>query len=372
MRILIVGGGIAGLAAAVHLHPKHDVTLIDKRTSWEANGYVMGIWSGLTQSLDQFGFREGLKTIGYPSTQVTIPNSSGQVLRVFDFSRLTEQFAEMYLVYRPKLHALLRDIARIPIHMGISVNELIEDETGVNVVFTDGNRARYDMVIGADGVHSQVRQLLWPGRTARLSGLHYWIYMAEKDATDPKDSMMLTTSGKVVGLYPSKEDTLCVIFAVRSSDKVTYSGSGAFLQHTFGMFGGTVPRVLKELEMKHAIFHDEIQEVRYTPWYSRRIVLLGDAAHAFPPTVAMGASLAIEDAAVLAQVVQAHIDLPSAFAQYMNLRMDRINRIRRTANFYTALMKADNDLLTFTKETVIKYVPQALFFADITYLLKRR
>src|SRR5579859_6004396 len=163
MKTLIVGAGIGGLALAAHLRKNgHELVVVEQTTAWKQVGYILGLWSNGIRTLDEFGFPERVQQLGMPDIDEYMRYENGALLKHIDYRTLTERYGPIVLILRSDLHSAVQEVAEgIPIRFGTTVNALEQRKDGVSATLSDGSREVFDLVVGADGIHSRVRELLF-------------------------------------------------------------------------------------------------------------------------------------------------------------------------------------------------------------------
>ncbi len=313
MRILIVGGGVAGLAMARALRRVGLASeIVERADAWRiesAGVYVPG--NGM-RALQRLGLADDVAAAGAVVDVRRLRDDRGRLLIEFDEADFWRPVALPIALPRRELHRILVDgAADTPIRFGVTVGSVVDLGDAVEVGFTDGASGAYDLVIGADGVHSAVRRLVFGGPQARLLGQVSWRYLVE-GRTDiagwngwlggDRSFLALALGGGRVYCYGD----------VRSStaDDPTHGDRAAFGQ-LFSGFAEPVPSLLQGIARSGELHVAPIEEVWPPTWTKGRAVLIGDAAHASSPNMAEGASLAMEDALVLAELLAADADVGS-------------------------------------------------------------
>ena len=308
------------------------------------------------------------------SQKLTIADKNGNPIRTWDLSPLNGAFGQVYIVNRTDLHRYLEEIAvNVPIRMNTGVTAITEKNDSVTVTFTDGKEQVFDLVIGADGVHSAVRTILFPEYKLRYFGLQFWMYFAPKPKIMPEDTTMIAENGRFFGAYPDNENNLFTIFALPAPKERLHHPEHAstLLKQEFTNFGWIVPDVLASLDESADPFFDTTYEVHMQQWHTKRVVLIGDSAHALVATASMGASMALEDAYVLADEL-AHLsgnNPESALICYQRRKEKRIAHVRRAAHFYGYLIRTGNSLQLSVRNGFLRTIPQSIFLHDIRAIL---
>lgn len=340
-KILIVGGGIGGLAAAIGLADRgHDVLVVERQADLHSSVYGVGIIqpSNALRALDAIGCARACIEAGYPAPGWgKAYDVDGNF--VFDIPGAEiEGLPPMNGVTRPQLHQILTKRANevgARIRYGTTFTSMQQDHDGVNVDFTDGSTDRFDLVVGADGVRSKVRghvldESFGPEYTGQSS---YRLNIPR----DPEIDRIIIQTGEhgTVGFVPIGKE-LAYLFFNSEMPKPSHDDETdhvPVLREKLAPFGGLVRRVAERYLTDDApvVLHPEEAMIAPPPWHRGRIVLLGDAVHAITPHLGQGAAQAMEDAIVLAEVLEKHGDLDVAFHEYTDRLYERSKLIVETS-----------------------------------------
>jgi len=338
-RALIVGGGISGLTLAAALARRGVATEIAEVT---ADGNVLGIGLALgapaLRALNTIGLLEQCLARGFPYARRTFCNLAGEPLSTQELPRLLGPAYPAQLgIPRPALHRLLLDACcerGAVVHFGLTVKALEQRRDGVEAALSDGERRTYDVVIGADGLYSQVRTLLFgDDRRPSFAGLAAWRIRTPRPPE--ADGIVVYRRGRHwVGFNPVT-DTEGYIFMVEAVPGRVYVSQDALLPRLPGLlsgYGGLVAQLLPRVTNPADVLYRPIEVMMMPPpWHQGATILIGDAAHAPAPSLGAGALIAIEDAVVLAEELIRSNDVSSAFANFMTRRYDRCKLIVDTS-----------------------------------------
>ncbi|MFN4099654.1 MAG: FAD-dependent monooxygenase [Pararhodobacter sp.] len=328
--ILIIGAGIGGLTAATALRRSgFDVEIVERSPDWGVYGV------GISQQFNVLRALAGLdlldtymeQAIGLDRTTLFGPD--GEQLVSFETPRLAgPDYPSNAGIRRSDLQKVLGTRALelgATLRLGLTVAELDDDGTLVHAVFSDGTRGTYDLVIGADGVHSQTRRMIMPeAPSPRYTGQWVWRYNLPKPATF--DGIQIYHGPCNAGMVPLNRGMTYVFVLSQEEPGYRLAELGAADQ-MHRRATRAAPQILKAMEQV-----TEDSEVVARPlevifldgdWHRGRIVLLGDAVHASTPHLAQGSAMAIEDAVVLAEELSRHSDPQTAFSAYRDRRYDR-------------------------------------------------
>lgn len=376
MRILIVGAGFGGLALAAYLQRDgHNVLLIEKKADRPQAGFVIGLWSNGIHTLEPFGVVDRLSAVSIPVTHEFIRHKTGTIMATIDYEPLIKHYGKVFQILHSDLHNILRDLTQdVPIHFETSVTALEEHDQQVMATLSDGTQETFDLVVGADGIHSHIRTLLFGDAGFTYTGLRIWLTMlpdGKAEVTEPND---LFGEGEYVGMFPTKNGALGVLFlaSVHEGEPDLPAQRIAYLKERFSDFTWVVPDILQALHNPAEIFCDDIDTVSLDTWYRGRVVLLGDAAHAVSPTAAMGGAMALEDAHVLAEELRlaTAASVEQALVGYMARRKPRIEEIRHTSDFLIWLAGIKHPAMALIRNTVMHLMPAPFLLKDIEEILE--
>jgi 2-polyprenyl-6-methoxyphenol hydroxylase-like FAD-dependent oxidoreductase len=207
---------------------------------------------------------------------------------------------------------------------------LIQDERRVSVSFSDGSSKDYDLVVGADGIASTVRRLMSGTASVGYTGLMDWRSLVPTRPRGVRNLMVLLGEGRFFGLVPMGEGHTYgfgIVCEPRFHDPL--EGRLERVRKRFADFGRPVPEYLDALSCDEQLHCGPIEWVELDQWHSGRVVLIGDAAHAGPPMMAQGGSMAMEDACVLAEVLCAADSVESALDTYIARRRPRAEWVQQ-------------------------------------------
>ena len=313
MRVLVVGGGIGGLSAAIALRKQGiDVDVIEINPKWDVYGVGIIQPGNAIRALDALGLAEQAVEQGYAMKGSRFHTADGQLLgEVPALDLLGPKYPPMNGITRPKLHAIFQDAFRASgasIELGYTVATIDQDDDRVAVTFSDGTDGEYDLVIGADGIHSLVRSLVFgQSHKAEYTGQVVWRYNVPRPADLDHLHMFVGRNGKA-GFVPMAPDLMYILLIENQPPEnvqVPDDRLAETMRERLGEFGGPVGEVrdTRITDDDKVVYRPVESFLMPPPWYWGRVVLIGDAAHATSPHVGQGAAMAMEDAVVLADVL---------------------------------------------------------------------
>jgi len=340
-KVLVIGGGFSGMAAAIQLRKAGiAVDLVEVDPAWQPMGAGITVSGATLRALENLGV--------YPEVVEHGWVADGVDLHTFDGHRITElptprpvgsDVAGGGGIMRPVLAGILARTTRaagVDVRLGCTFTTLEQDATGVTVGFTDGSRRQYDLVVGADGVHSKLRALLFPEvKPLEYIGQGVWRAVMPRPAEVVRPRMWFGQHIKL-GVNPvSKTHMYMFITEDRPTkehiDPSTWPQVFAGLMRPFTdpMVQALIPRAL---EPEAAIDYRPLANLLVpVPWNRGRVVMIGDTVAATTPHLASGAGIGIESAIVLAEELGRHGELQTALDRFHARRWERCRLVIRNS-----------------------------------------
>ena len=334
MTVLIVGGGIGGLCLAGALARRSiDCELVERERAWTTVGAGISFYPNGLRALHRLGFGDAAATAGARIDRVRTCRRDGSVVSEFP-GEYWEGIGHTFAIHRAVLQQiLLEGVAGVPVHMDTTVETLSDRGDHIDVVLTDGTEIRADLVVGADGIRSRVRDLAIGHLQPRYVGQMYWRGAVDEELVET--ATMLFDTDRFVALLPLGSGVTYVALQEHTTHPVT---EGAL--ERFADFGGPVPRAIEALRADRAAHYGPAEEIERDEWRSGRVLLIGDAAHACSPTMAQGGSLAIEDAIVLADLLASTQSPEIALDAFVARRRPRAQWVRERTHHQIELLNA--------------------------------
>lgn len=326
-HVLIVGGGIGGMAAALALlRQGFDVDVYEQAAELREVGAGIQISPNGNRALDYLGVFEPLQALSsYADDKVVRLWNSGRTWTAFDLGpEAVERYGFPYLTaYRPDLLQVLVDAVRKikpdAVHLGARVVDIERKGERVLLRLESGQSAAGDIVIGADGVHSRVRQMTAGDQPAHFTGLLAWRATIPMDRLPahlhkPRATVWLGPHGHAVHYPLRKGEILNFVGTVERTDWQVESwsveGDKDECLQDFAGWHEDIQTLIKAApsQFKWAL----LSRAALDKWCYGRVALLGDACHPTLPLLAQGAVMAIEDAVVLGRALAAHREAPEA------------------------------------------------------------
>lgn len=334
-KILIVGGGIAGLSLAISL-TRRDIAceIIESNPQWGVYGVGIILQSNALRALETLGLAQRCLDAGFPYSTTRYYDSQGQFVRERTKPNLSgDRFASSTGMLRPVLHEILRAEALslgVPVRLGLTVSQLAQAGGRVDVTFSDASVGSYDLVVGADGVRSEMRRTVFGAEhQPAFMGQACWRFTADRPAEVPCAVMYLGAKTQA-GLIPLTQDKmyLLLLTAEPGNPRLERDSLRGMLIERLAGYGGLIGELAQALPFSQEIVYSPLEPLLMpAPWHRGRVVLVGDAAHATTPHIAQGASMAFEDAVVLSELLDEAPSIDQALQAYTARRWERCRLI---------------------------------------------
>ncbi len=327
MRVAINGLGIAGPTLAYWLRRSgHDPVLFEKAPALRSGGYLIDFWGLGYEIAERMGIMPTLRERSYQMQRLLMVDGDGREEAHMDLTPLYEaQRGRFISVARADLASALAGACQgIPIHFNVSIDAIATDAAGSLVTLTDGRQERFDLVVGADGLHSQVRALTF-GPEARFERFLDCYVAAFRVRGYPHRDELTFVSHTVRGRQAARvslRDDETVVMLVCGTERIgaDHHGHGdprPVLRQAYGEMGWEVPELLDAMDAAEDVYFDRVSQIHLPQWGAGGVALVGDAA-ACPSLLAReGSGLGMLEAYVLAgELHRADGDCARALAAY--------------------------------------------------------
>jgi 2-polyprenyl-6-methoxyphenol hydroxylase-like FAD-dependent oxidoreductase len=363
-RILVVGAGIAGLAVPRTLaRADFEVEVVERKPEWREAGTGIYLPGNAARALRALGLEQAVRERSVVIPRQRVSDHRGRLLTEVDVTELWNGVGPCLALHRVDHHAVLLDGARgVPIRMGADLRGLTEQDGSVSVDLGDGTGGDYDLVIGADGIHSTVRRLAFDSdASAKPVGQLGWRFVTKCPPQITTWSVMLGRRTAFLTIPIGSDEVYCYCDVGSPSGEEPPED----LRELFSGFAMPVPGLLDSVPDQALVHRSKIEEVALDSWVRGRVVLVGDAAHATSPNMAERAAMALEDALVLAECLRRLETIPAALSAFEARRRPRTDWVRAQTH------RRDHTryLPTVVRNTVLRTLGRRIFRSNYRPLL---
>lgn len=334
--VLVIGGGASGNAVTVLLRRAGiAVELIEAKPDWNVLGSGITLQGNALRVLREVGVWDKVRESGCAVDAVGLAAPDGTVFHVQqDIRTGGDDLPPIFGMQRPRLQEILCEAvleSGAAVRLGTTAEELVQDASGVTARFSDGTEGRYDLVIAADGVGSRTRAMIGISDKPEPTGMAIWRVPLPRPESVERMGLSYGGPCYIAGYCPTSKNTIYAYLVEANRDRasidpVSYADE---MRRLAAPYGGPWPEIAASIT--------DPAEVNYTwfdrllvegAWHRGRVVLIGDAAHVCPPTLAQGAAMSLEDASVLAEMLSEEQDWSSLDALLTGFYQRRIDRVR--------------------------------------------
>lgn len=332
---LIVGGGIGGLTAATALRQQGiEVELVEARPDLSVYGVGIIQPNNTLRALSEIGLARACVLAGAPFPGWRIYDAAGnKLIDLPNDSVAAPDFPPVNGITRPALHRILTEAAEREgafIRLGDKIDNFKDEGAEVSVRFVSGKIGRYDLVIGSDGLSSDLRSRLFgDGVKPEYTGQGVWRYNLPRPGDMEWGAMFVGPTCKV-GLVPMTATTMYMLIVTHEPDNPWFEPTSLAknMRRRLMGFGGLVAELRDLITDSAAVVYRPMETIFLpSPWYKGRVVLIGDAAHAMTPHLAQGAATAIEDAVLIGELMARDTGVPELLDEFMRRRFARVKMV---------------------------------------------
>jgi 2-polyprenyl-6-methoxyphenol hydroxylase-like FAD-dependent oxidoreductase len=338
-NVLIVGAGMAGMTLGLALN-RHEIAceIVEIRPALTEPGTGITLQGPALRALREIDALDACIARGFAQTFFKTCDAEGNVTSTVDLPRLLGAgYPATIGIMRQAVHEVLAEKlvrAGVPIRFGTTVSKLVQAEGGVDIAFNDGSRGRYDLVVGADGSNSGVRAMVFgPEIRPRYTGQMNWRATVRRPPEVTGRHSYFGPSIKA-GFNPVSEREMYIYLLQNIGEPPRWPDEElpTILRGLLAEFGGVLGRARDEVHDPARILCRPVYSLIVPPpWHRGRVLLIGDAAHTAGPQLASGASIAVEDAVVLARHLRSELSVEQALATFMQARYERCRMVVENA-----------------------------------------
>ncbi len=362
MNILIVGAGIAGLTCAGLLKKQgKKFTIIERNSSesFNTSGYMLGLLPMGMRVLTALDLQKAYFEHSIEMSKYEIHKKNGDLIKAFDLDFINRDYGSYRSISRETLiDILVNRIGREHIRFGATIKHLQQIDNEVKVTFSDNKQESFDVVVVADGIHSQTRSLLWNKDEYEYFDTQWggWVAWISDQQTDTYKEYW--GAGSFMGMYPVKDHM--GVFLGGPNDLIKKIGVSAFCKQIKEEISDDYPilhQALDNLATSETPFYWEFHDVRTNEWNKGNVILLGDAATGFLPTAGVGASMAMDSAAALVDELSRtdkdHIEY--GLKLYIKRQQKRVERNQKDSRQLGKMMFIESHILSAIRDYSMRF-----------------
>lgn len=312
-KVAVVGAGVSGLAAAIQLAKAGvEVDVFEAKPELTALGSGISLQGNALRVFDALGAWDDIRAAGYPFEGLNLraPGPDAPIVAELpDVKTGGPDYPAAMGMPRPALAQILLAHAQkagANVRFGVRLTALEPREDAVEAIVDGENAGEYDLVIGADGLHSTVRELIGIAEKPQPTGMGIWRTFVSRPADVVRSELYYGGPVYIAGYTPTGDDTMYAFLVEKAQDRFTVADEEAtrIMLDESRAYGGPWNSIRADLEAgAKANYTWFTQHIVTAPWNRGRVVIIGDAAHSCPPTIAQGAAQGLEDALVLTELL---------------------------------------------------------------------
>ncbi|MEU5083601.1 MULTISPECIES: FAD-dependent oxidoreductase [Streptomyces] len=370
-RVLIAGGGIGGIAAALALQQRGiECAVFESAPELRDGGAGLHIWTNGMLALEYLGLAEKVRETAPAQDICSFADWRGRSIGDWPVGEFVARYGQPTVaIGRSQLHGIMRDALTTPVRTGAQVTGYVQDGTGVTVRFADGSEERGDVLVGADGIHSAVRAQLRGPQPPHYTGYIAWRGHAHLGPEEIAPGSFLGLFGRgtrftYYDIAPGVVHWMSVANGPAGGrDQGTGEDTLRMLRSRHRGWVDPVSRILEATDPDSIIRNDVIERRPDSVWGEGRVTLLGDAAHAVSFNIGQGACLAVEDALVLAEHLTRKGDVGAALRGYESERQVRTAPMQVLASRIGRVGALENPLAVWVRDKIMKAAWTRVAFA---------
>ena len=375
----IIGAGIGGLSVAIALQQlSQKVKVFEKAAELKEMGAGIVLSANAIKTLEKLGVAEQVRQAGSPVKKAEIRTPDGQLLVNMPVHKQAERYGTYsYLIYRPDLQRILYEkLEPKTVVLGKKFLRLEQDRDKIVSFYEDDEIIKSELLIGADGVHSQVRQYIMEKSALRYSGFTAFRGISNfEDARFPAElggGFEAWGSGTRFGFSHLGKGRV-FWFAAINTPQGTFLTSknkrNIALQHFKGWWG-PITDVIHSTNEENILVHEIFDCKPIKKWHNGRVTLLGDAAHPMLPNLGQGGAQAMEDAYILSRCLkQFPQDLEQALSHYEQARSPRVTKVVQGSRMMARMMQLENPVAIKLRNQLLRKVPDELKIKRLDWIL---
>ncbi len=375
VRILIIGAGIGGLSLAAFCEKTGiEYVLVEKQKDFSHHGYSLGVWSNARAMLQKLGLQEIFDEKAIPFKSFKLCDGKGEKVIEYKFLEFFEKYGMGYFhVQRRDLVKWLSDLILQKIKFDTTAEYIEEKEGSVSVAFSDGRKDSFDLLIACDGINSQIRTQFFGADSKVFEEWRTWYMWIDSKYVDKKSVVEYVEANSLIAVFYEGEDRALVTLNAKQNHEIWDSEEGRIerLKELFKDHPKLVPDIFSGKVAIDAMPTD-LSYIKQEKMQKGRIVLLGDAAHGFEPFAGLGASMAMEDAYVLAAELSKKQHLKLALRTFEKKRIKRIKEARKATVRLRRFSIVESSFVRKVFNVLAPAIPKTIFLSPYRKLFSRK
>lgn len=379
LDILIIGAGIAGLTLAALLKKQEVQTTIierQKEADYNKSGYMLGILPLGGRVMNALGLQQDYLNHSVSERNYKVLNAKGKCINSYSTEPIIDEFGDYQGISRPELVELLRkECDGTPLLFNTTVNSIVNENDSPEVTFSNGEKKTFDLVVAADGMHSATRKQFFPASQVEKYDTNWggWVSWMDAHPEAQQEYREYWNAGNFLGLYPVKDKI--GIFLGGPEKKIRKLGPQQLAERVSKRMeqkDQTVKDALAAFEKDGDFFFWNFHHFRSKVWRKGKLILLGDAAAGFLPTAGVGASMAMDSAAALADELsrsdREHLEF--ALKLYERRQRSRVEKAQKNSRQLAKLMFVNNAFLAKIRNLLLPFYTMDHFLKDIRQVME--
>lgn len=376
--IAIIGAGIGGLSAAIALQQiGRKVRVFERAFELKEMGAGIVLSANAIKAMDKLGIADQVRQAGSPVKKAEIRTPDGQLLVNMPVHKQAERYGTYsYLIYRPDLQRILYEkLESDTLVLGKKFSRLKQERENITSFFEDGEIVKSDILIGADGVHSRVRQNIGEASELRYSGFTAFRGISHfEDDRFPAElggGFEAWGNGKRFGFSHLGKGRVFWFAAINTPQgKLLAAPKKKLLALEFKSWWGPISDVINSTDEEKILVHEIFDRKPIKKWHKGRVTLLGDAAHPMLPNLGQGGAQAMEDALIFAKYLERFPqDIEQAWSLYEQARIPRVTKIVKGSRMMARMMQLENPIAIKVRNQFLRKVPDELKIKRLDWIL---